>query len=336
MHVASLADRGTANGFYRAIGPLKALQTRGHEVELLVVGEERRHFAALDRIDVLHVHRFADAHVLALAREARARGIATIWDDDDDVTAVTKMNASRRKAGNVAWERRLAFQRKLLQLVHLVTTPSEALAQRFRDLGARHVAVLENYVPDEFSSVVRRAREGITVGWIAGIEHRVDLEQLPLQAVLQQLLDEDPRLRVITIGLHLGLQSDRYAHVKVAPLHELAQHASRFDVGIAPIVDIPFNRTRSNIKVKEYASAGVPWLASPIGPYAGLGEQQGGRLVPDDRWDYALRRLIDKERDRRKLAKRGCRWVRGETLSRNIYRWERLFNDTIITATRER
>ncbi|MCX6521415.1 MAG: hypothetical protein NTZ21_12190, partial [Actinobacteria bacterium] len=31
---------------------------------------------------------------------------------------------------------------------------------------------------------------------------------------------------------------------------------------------------------RGHAAAGTPWLASPIGPYAGMGEAQGGRLVP--------------------------------------------------------
>jgi hypothetical protein len=52
------------------------------------------------------------------------------------------------------------------------------------------------------------------------------------------------------------------------------------------------------VRVKEYAAAGVRWLASPIGPYAGLGEKQGGRLVPDGRWFEELDRLIRDERAR--------------------------------------
>jgi hypothetical protein len=76
----------------------------------------------------------------------------------------------------------------------------------------------------------------------------------------------------------------------------------------------------------------VPWLASPIGPYGRLGEKQGGRLVEDDGWYDALRRLIDKERERRKLAKRAARWASGETLSKNIVRWERSFAEAIQRA----
>ncbi len=68
---------------------------------------------------------------------------------------------------------------------------------------------------------------------------------------------------------------------------------------------------------------GVPWLASPIGPYAGLGEKQGGRLVPDDRWYEELERLLGDERARRKLARRGVKWGNGQRLRRNMDGWER-------------
>jgi len=41
----------------------------------------------------------------------------------------------------------------------------------------------------------------------------------------------------------------------------------------------------------EYAASDLPWLALPVGPYAGLGEEQGGGLV-DDAWFDALERVV--------------------------------------------
>ncbi len=127
---------------------------------------------------------------------------------------------------------------------------------------------------------------------------------------------------MISLGLRLGLRSERYFHIPYVPLAVLTRQLVEFDVGIAPLSDIEFNRSRSNVKLKEYAAARVAWLASPIGPYADMGERQGGRLVADDRWHDELVRLIEKPKDRRKLAKRGERWVAGETLSRNAQAWE--------------
>jgi glycosyltransferase involved in cell wall biosynthesis len=331
LHIASLADPTNANGFYRGIGPMKRLEVRGHQVRQLSPDDMPSHFQALHHVDLLHVHRYADDHILRLAREAAARRIAFSWSDDDDMAAVPKNNAGYREAprGGFDWHRRHQFVKKLLPMTQLVTAPSAELAQRFADAGAPHTAVIENHVPDEFCAARGRPHTGVVIGWIAGREHHVEIERVPILPVLQHLLDEDPRVRVITIGLRLGLRSDRYEHIRVAPFFELSEYAARFDVGIAPLTDIPFNRARSNIKLKEYASAGVPWLASPIGPYATLGEKQGGRLVPDDGWLEALRRLVDKDRDRRKLAKRAAKWASTETLSRNVHLWERHFGEAI-------
>jgi hypothetical protein len=136
----------------------------------------------------------------------------------------------------------------------------------------------------------------------------------------------------VSFGLKLGLRGERYRHVDVVPLFELTRAAAAFDVGIAPLSDIAMNRARSNVKLKEYAAAGAAWLASPVGPYAGMGEKQGGRLVADDRWHEELARLLDKPRERAKLAKRAAKWVAGETLSKNARTWEARFEEAVARA----
>jgi hypothetical protein len=128
------------------------------------------------------------------------------------------------------------------------------------------------------------------------------------------------------------LRDPRYRHIARVRFDELAEQVAPFDIGIAPIADIAFNRARSNVKLKEYAVVGVPWLASPVGPYVGMGEQQGGRLVPDDGWYEALERLVLKERERRKLAKRAARWGSGQTVSRNVGHWEAALSEAVERA----
>lgn len=331
LRIAYLADRTNANGFYRGIGPMTTLALRGHNVRHLSPDDIPSCLEALEHVDLLHVHRYADAHILRLAREAAARGVAFSWSDDDDMAALPKNNAGYREArrGALDWNRRDQFVKKLLPMAQLVTAPSLELAQRFADAGASHAAVIENHVPDQFCAARVRSHAGVVIGWIAGREHHVEIERIPILRALQDLLDANRRVRVITIGLRLGLRDDRYEHIKVAPFFELSEYAARLDIGIAPLTDIPFNRARSNIKLKEYASSGVPWLASPIGPYATLGEKQGGRLVRDDAWLEALRRLVHKDRERRALARRAAKWASTQTLSKNIQVWEQHFGEAV-------
>lgn len=49
--------------------------------------------------------------------------------------------------------------------------------------------------------------------------------------------------------------------------------------------------------------------------------------MADDRWYEELTRLLDKPRERRKLAKRGRKWVASETLAKHAGEWERALAD---------
>jgi len=212
--------------------------------------------------------------------------------------------------------------RRLFRDINLVTAPSRTLAERLFDLGAPRIDVIENFVAKDSLRPPHRPGDTTTIGWVAGLEHQIDLDAIPIKQVLQRLLDERPDVRVTTIGLGLGLHSERYTHIPLVEIAQVTRHASAFDIAIAPLSDIPLNQSRSNVKVKEYAAAGVPWLASPIGPYAAMGEKQGGRLVSDDRWFEDLSSLIDKKRDRWKLAKRAAKWAEDDTVERNVGVWE--------------
>ena len=336
MRIAFLASHETGNGFYRGVAPMAALEARGHRVIRLGTDERDVPVGAVRDVDVLHIHRFCDARALALARAAAAAGAVVVWDNDDDTGSLPRGSTLHRRFGGIQWERRRAAMGRLFRVVDLVTAPSATLAARLGDVGARRTAVIENYVPEAFLRRSGRPHRHVVIGWTAGLEHQLDVERIPIRETLQRLLDDCPDVAVHTFGLKLGLRSDRCSNTDVVPLMELTEAASAFDVGIAPIADIPLNQARSSVKVKEYAAAGVPWLASPIGPYAGLGEKQGGRLVADDRWYEELRRLVDRARERRKLQKRAVKWIAGETLERNAHRWEELLADAVARAARER
>jgi hypothetical protein len=116
------------------------------------------------------------------------------------------------------------------------------------------------------------------VGWVAGTEHAVDVGPLGIAETLARLLDAHDELRVVTVGLKLDLPQSRYEHIPQARHNQLLKIVSRWDIGIAPLTDTPFNRARSDVKPKEYGAGGAAWLASPVTPYLGLGAKQGGAV----------------------------------------------------------
>ncbi|MGN6189906.1 MAG: hypothetical protein ACTHOE_13510 [Conexibacter sp.] len=333
MRIAFIADPELPGGWYRGIGPMVALHQRGHDVVQLWIPRKGIHGERMAGCEVLHIHRAHEPEVLEVVRHAKRAGMAVVYDNDDDMRAIPRGDAAHKDYGGYAGSRALQEIRKLLQQTDLAIAASLPIAERFREYGAQHVEHIENYVPDRVVHVSAPSNgDRIVAGWLAGNEHHLDLERMSLREQVERALDAHPQLIVETLGCSLKLEHERYRHVRRRDFFDLAPHLATYDIGLAPIADIPFNRARSNIKVKEYAALGRPWLASPIGPYATLGEKQGGRLVPDDGWAEAIGRLVEKPRERRKLAKRARGWGREQTISAHAERWERVLQEAVVRA----
>lgn len=327
MRISYVADTNSVNSNYRAYQPMQAVEAKGHDVSWNRADEVPFSPARLAGTDVVHIHRFVGGDSQRAVERLRAQGVGIVWDNDDDIANIPRSNPNYVKYGGA---KRAAFARAIaamLRTVDVVTTPSAVLAQRFRAGGAADVRIIENHLPDAFPGQKAIQHHGVTLVWLAGLEHQVDFQRLRLQETLLRLLDAHPELRIVSMGLGLGLKSDRYEHIPKVEFFDLPRTLARADFGIAPLAAMPWNEAKSNVKLKEYGAAGLPWLASPVGPYLGMGESQGGLLVPDDGWHEAIDRLIDDARGRKKLAKRAAKWAKGETISKHVGEWEAVYRD---------
>lgn len=311
MNIAAFFWGEHPSSNYRAFHPLTELTRRGHlvatytEPEQLRMSEEDLDII-LEDFDVVFMARYIEPEAVELAKRLSAAGIGIVWDYDDDV---------------VRPERRAGFD-GMAEIVDVITTTNEPLAERYREYGGRVVIPVPNFVTRPSLVAPRRKHDGTVLGYIGWIDHQEDWDQLGLQGIVEDLLDIHPDLRVESVGpIDLRVSPDRYHSYGVLQFDQLPQAIAGFDLAIAPLIDKPGNATRSDIKLKEYAIAGVPWLASDYGPYVDFGEDQGGRLVRDDEWFDALNELLSDSKAQRKLGKRGQKWAKDQTLERNAPLW---------------
>lgn len=331
MKLGFILERTKNNSNYRVTTPMRALEQRGHTVVRATNIAEDVSMRALMQCDLVHCFRREDR--IADLRALSARGVAITFDNDDDVASSDHSLDGKKAQRLVANRKVFARYLKAAQIADLVTTPSHTLAEKYRAAGIENVAVIENYLDRDtpgFGS--RSSHDGIVVGWVAAREHADDLAHFDFTGVLTQLLDTYPDVRIVTVGVPFKLRSERYEHIRDVPYTELLQTTSKFDIGIAPLVDSAFNRARSSVKLKEYAAGGAAWMASPVGPYRGLGEKQGGMLVDDDGWLAALDRIIASRRTRARLARRALRWAKTQTIDRHVNVWEAAFEAAIERA----
>jgi hypothetical protein len=327
-----LYEPASANGYYRATIPMGALERRSHEVVWPAKVEEVP-MRKLSGCDLVHCYRRMD--LLGDLRRLSERGVAISFDNDDDYAAAEVSDGGRGLEGHRYNKELFRDIIKAARLADLTTTPSAPLAERYRAAGVENVAVIENHLGrDMFGFGSKSKHEGVVVGWVAGREHRLDLERVPIADALKRLLDIHPELRVLSVGVRLPLHSERYEHILEVPFHDLLKITGRIDIGIAPLADTAFNRSRSNVKLKEYASGGAMWLASPVEPYRGLGERQGGLLVADDDWFVMIDGLIRNSRRRGRLAKRALKWAKAQTIDRHVAAWEGELHGAVERAQR--
>jgi hypothetical protein len=316
----------TAAAFYRGVYPLEAMMRRGHDVVWPVHNTGEPRLEELDSCDVIYVFRRSEDSLRRALAPLVDRGIGLVWDSDDDLSAVPRRSPAYKTSGGVHGQRRFAETVRIARLAHLVLASTETIKAKYAGEGISGIEVVENHLPPKIRRP-RQRHDGLVIGWIAGAEHTEDAIALHLRETLERVLSRHPEARVETIGVDLGLK-ERCAHHPTAHFDALPQHMAHYDIGIAPIVDIPFNAARSNIKVKEYAASGVPWLASPRAPYRALGPREGGLLVEDDGWEAALDALIADRRLRKQLARAGKSWANTQRIDRVAERFERLLQET--------
>ncbi len=315
--------QNTANCHYRVEMPLRELARRGHEV--LWPGQYDPHPVGAGRagFDVLLMHHFFSEEALRFVELLNAAGVAVVWDKDDDIEVTPKwVPAYKAYGGRRGLKRSFAQSVAVARASSLMTTPSPHLAARYQAAGVEHVEVIENYLAPEDIGLPRPRRPGIVIGMCAGAEHREDHKSLGIDKALTRLLRERDGVRVVSIGEDHDLPEARHVRHAQVPITELLKVEREFDIGLAPLVDSAFNRARSDVKLKEYAAAGAMWLASPVGPYTGYGEEQGGLLIEDGGWFRALDEMVTNYGRRRELAERARAWARGQSMDRSVVRWE--------------
>jgi hypothetical protein len=314
----------TNNAYYRAIIPMRALERRGHTVLWPSRFGEDVPMRELLGCDLVHCYRRTQR--IEDLRTLSRRGVAVTFDNDDNYAAAQVSEGGEGLAGNRYNRQKFRELLKVAALADLTTTPSDVLAEIYRQAGVESVAVIENHLERSMPGFDAPSRhEGIVLGWVAGREHSVDLQRVPVMGALERLLEAHETLRVVSVGLRLPLASDRYEHIPRVALPQLLKITSAIDIGIAPLADIAFNHSRSNVKLKEYASGGAAWLASPVGPYVGHGDKQGGRLVADGDWYEAIDSLIANPRQRKRLARHAVKWAKRQAIDHHAQAWESAF-----------
>lgn len=125
--------------------------------------------------------------------------------------------------------------------------------------------------------------------------------------------------------LYEKLENMEYVHVPYVPYEQYREKLSELnlDIGIAPLTDTRFNRSKSCLKFYEYAAVGTATLASNVIPYSVEMDQEDLVKNRHHRWYSKLKRLIEDESYRQARCYAQEAWVNdNRDIEKVVEQWE--------------
>jgi len=187
----------------------------------------------------------------------------------------------------------------VIELCDGVVVSTPFLKNKFEtEFNCQRVDMVENCVTmKDFMPRYHKSKRP-KVGWVGSTSHRsgdLDLLYGVLDAGSWKVHHSGHVQGAVPFSQKVGLPPNK---VTLTPMHHPKNYARlsfMFDIGVAPLTDIPFNHAKSWIKAIEYTAAGIPVVMSDVGEYKRLVEEYGiGRLASTkEEWISHLTELCD-------------------------------------------
>jgi glycosyltransferase involved in cell wall biosynthesis len=264
--------------------------------------------------DFIVLHRnsnFVDFHAIKRIKKSHP-GIRIIFDYDDALFHV-------RLRGRIAAYSHL---NQILSISDGVTAGSHYLKEFARKLN-NNVTLLPSPVDMElFNPRVRRISNSstTTIGWLGGGWRG----QLPYLRILKDPLNvlaqkHDIKLRIVSAQSKAVIDEFTNQRFDVdfgldhwAPIEEVPEVISDFDIGVMPLTDDPWSRGKCAMKLLEYMSMKLATVSSPVGEnrYV-INHGCNGFLASDSgEWTHYLEKLILDRDLREDLGQNGYKSVK--------------------------
>ena len=292
------------------IKPLVALHEAGR-VRAWITLESRATPRNVQQADLVVFCRNVRPDRAELLHTAVAAGVPVLYDLDDNFFELSPESAS----GQVfAQPEQLAMLTEYLTAASLVRVYSRPLLARAELLNS-HVEMVAGAV--DLHQVRRPAKlPGGPVKLIYATSRLDDSLGRIFLPALRRLLDEEgPRVEAHFWGPRPPAELPAVRHHAV--VHDYERFLRRFssagfDIGLAPLADDVFHRSKTNTKFREYGACGIAGIYSDVDVYSDCVRQgETGLLVANDAeaWYRALRRLVDDADLRDKIQRQARREV---------------------------
>jgi glycosyltransferase involved in cell wall biosynthesis len=308
--------------FHRIEEPLRVASNHGIRTATGQIIDDR----ICEEYDTILVHMLhGERNSQAWEKLARADSHRLIYDIDDAMWAPDWLPFIQH------YDTRAMFRvYRNMELAHVVTTPSEVIAEHLAG-RCRRVVVCPNTVPEEALSIKRVSsamREqhfnAVTIGYQGSSSHAEDFTP-QIMKDLESLYTLWPYTYFKFYG-QVGLSDDRIKYFRwQSPGMEYYRNLF-LDIGIGPLKNSYFNRCKSGLRAIEFSALGIVPVLSDLPIYRDYVRDDTGVLVKKgESWYEAIRPLVEDKVLRKGMQEKGrlraAEWTTEKNIGNWVYAW---------------
>jgi len=302
--------------YYRTYSPgiAMAMEEGVHVINLTNV--HRRKEEIMDRADILVLKNICDPDVLPLIKERKQHNRLTVYELADDLCAIPPWNPVHffyKQEENLLLFKRIASYCDAMQFSVPELKRLYGYLNPFSEIFTNQVSI----IPQE-----RTAEEPgeIIIGWGDSHGHLEDMEEVADPLIDCILARDNVRIHLMCSEsirtIFDRLPSSKKLWVRPGSLEKYYEFLKGIHIGLAPLKDTAFNRSRSDVKFLEYAVCGVLPVVRDLVPYASTIRHNETGFLYKDPVDLLriLETLIDNTHTIPSLARNAREYVIKERL----------------------
>ena len=313
-------EDGGACGYYRVRLPFEFLNRAGHLMTHTDYTKDIH--PPMGRPRIVLGQRIGGQSIDTMWYNLKQSGVKLVWETDDDLWSLDDSNPARLQISDMT----RYWMESALSHAHLVTTTVPHLADAMRKFNP-NVAVIPNAIDPALITTERKKAERLTIGWAGGSSHHDDFRSVV--GALRKVSDHRGDIDFHSVGVDYGKDFSLFRN-RFTPWREsMLEYYSGidFDIGIAPLLDTAFTRSKSPIKAIEYNALGIPVIASNNGPYKDyvVDGVNGFLCDTEDEWVDRLNLLIEDTEIRETMAVKSRETAAAHTIDQTAPLWEAAF-----------
>jgi len=348
--------RTSAVDFHRIISPLTHLKKQtGWDIEITKgLGISRKDTSAqLDALwnkigkstDIIYSSYITNPLFYSYLAVASERyNFRYVFDFDDNLLTIKPYNPTYQEfyGDSIKLEN---FKRIIKDFPYLTVTNVflKKAYKIFRDKPKKqeYIRILPNFMDfDIYKETEPVEDDVITIGWSGGITHVGDLLHNEFTSAMTYMLGKyGNKIRFEINGFLQGSYFEDYPNVKyVSGTNDFLEwvnywnKTNHWDIAVAPLENIDFNKTKSALKCLQYGIHNLPVVASDIGPYHGfIKDGKTGYLAKGTKdWLNALDLLITDKIKRKEVGHNLAKDIRDNwDIERNVWRYKEMFEEML-------